>query len=359
MKKVIIFYLVLFSFTIFLSKTFAETWPFNSSSSSISSPFGARYLNGGYDWHKGIDLPASIGTEVRAVKSGWVDWINTSGQNTSVIILNDDYSYIRYTHITPDPALVQEFNDNGYYEVNEDITPIGTVLDYTSGGDHLDLKYYLNNWNDETDAINPLNFLPYTNPTNGNDIELFTYVESDADGLYINIKCTTTESALDFNRVDLNLIGVSNDGQVIFNTDDILRGDGYDSGVDFNDRTNCGEEYLDGEVDNFENELSIKIEVQNFDGTADQELNFKFYLIESVYNQLETLSASATLTDVKNEWYFSDNVDFPTCIECNPPAEAPNAPTLTSIEYIQEKGSIRLDWEPASEGEFGLIMDLW
>lgn len=125
MKKIYLYWLILFSFLFFAScvttfivysgnsfitnsieYNFSTTdyfWPLPEHH-SISSPFGFRISpnNGASSYHSGIDIPALENTPIYSVADGIVTYIGFDNANGYTIRIKNNNMLFSYSHITSD-----------------------------------------------------------------------------------------------------------------------------------------------------------------------------------------------------------------------------------------------------------------
>lgn len=96
----------------------AQTWPLPSGYETFTSAYGPRVSSSGYDFHLGVDLQASIGTEVFAATEGvavYVDDENTTGAGNTIKIYDNNWE-----------------DGTGYYHLNDIII---NQYDYVEEGE--------------------------------------------------------------------------------------------------------------------------------------------------------------------------------------------------------------------------------
>ncbi len=127
--------------------------------------YGPRSLPSGYDFHAGIDLPASQGTNVYPVLPGEVvetDHYSGSGTGAgnAVTVKHSDSLATSYLHLHSISVQVGDW-------VNSDDV-VGTVGSTGASYNHLHLGYFVNlsnpNRRDERYSKNPLEILPHDEP---------------------------------------------------------------------------------------------------------------------------------------------------------------------------------------------------
>ena len=129
-------------------------WPIRpfGSAHQVSATLGDARGNTLTDprFHRGIDIPAGVGTKVYSIISDTVYW-DGSGNNTYVRV--GDYWYIHLDSASrfPESAYVVGILDT----VNTPPESIGTVLDYPNG-DHL--HFQIGNYATDGPYFNPLSY---------------------------------------------------------------------------------------------------------------------------------------------------------------------------------------------------------
>ncbi|MFO7798296.1 M23 family metallopeptidase [Rhodohalobacter sp.] len=154
-------------------------WPISRNqelNSDLSyAQYGPRSLPSGYDFHAGIDLPASQGTPVYPVLPGEVVQTDTwsgsgSGAGNAVTVKHADTLATSYLHLNEIRVNVGDWINSN------DI--VGTVGQTGASYNHLHLGYFVNLPNpdrrDERYSKNPLEILPHEEP---GDI-LYTFNEN-------------------------------------------------------------------------------------------------------------------------------------------------------------------------------------
>jgi len=135
---------------------------------SVSSVMGdARDEVSSPRFHRGVDIAATVGTEVFPIRSGWATF-HGGGVDRTVKVFELRVSYYwcqRYTHVNENEEIdegewvsgIIEFRDNP-----EIIDMIAEVLDYPDpGGDHLHFDRYIPMASDLTKGVwhNPWLFI--------------------------------------------------------------------------------------------------------------------------------------------------------------------------------------------------------
>jgi hypothetical protein len=175
-------------------------WPLSNSTTAdeMRSPFGPRIQTDvGYDFHRGIDLPAAEGTPVVAIMAG-------------VIRLAGDYPF----YSQPVVQVRHEYNGTTFYAnyqhlsavhvVEDQIVEAGDILGETgsapSGFAHLHFAIRKEGVN-KRDASHPLTYLPYSDQ---GPPSLEAYWQEDQ--LHVNVSVGNQE--LDLEEIKLSGEGV-------------------------------------------------------------------------------------------------------------------------------------------------------
>ena len=145
-------------------------WPVPGNT-KISSPFGKRNSPTKFasSFHKGIDIPASPGTNIFAIMSGTVVMAKFNGGGGCTVTIQNGNLFTSYCHVSPNfivcpgqyvsqgdliaqvgPKNVYGFADNKYYDSN------GNPTNGATTGPHLHLAVRENN-----EYKNPLDFINY------------------------------------------------------------------------------------------------------------------------------------------------------------------------------------------------------
>jgi hypothetical protein len=183
-----------------LAEELQTRWPISNSTTpdEMRSPFGPRIQSGvGYDFHRGMDLPALEGTQVVAIMAG-------------VVRLAGDYPF----YSQPVVQVRHEYNGSTFYAnyqhlstvhvVEDQVVQAGDVLGETgsspSGFAHLHFAIREGGVN-KIDASHPLTYLPYADQ-GPPQLEAFR----QEDILYVNVSVDNQE--LDFVQLDISGEGV-------------------------------------------------------------------------------------------------------------------------------------------------------
>ncbi len=74
-------------------------WPVGGTGGYISSGFGSRYLNGYYEYHKGIDIAAPYGTPIYAAADGYVTMSKKNSSYGNCVMIDHGSGYVTlYAH---------------------------------------------------------------------------------------------------------------------------------------------------------------------------------------------------------------------------------------------------------------------
>lgn len=165
-KKVYISFIIFLSlFSIFFSNKSEEKtntinnnslfFPINSK--IFSSYYGYRDLNGKSNFHDGIDIPATPGTNIYSCNNGVI--INSgflNGYGNSIVILHNDgtkslYGHLAENYIVSNGKYVKKGEHIGY--VGPKYLTDGRLNGYTTGP-HLHFTIFLS----DGKTTNPLNF---------------------------------------------------------------------------------------------------------------------------------------------------------------------------------------------------------
>jgi hypothetical protein len=182
-------------------------WPLSGSSTPdgpFSSPFGPRLQASEdfrYDWHRGIDIPAQIGTSVYACTDGKVRCAGVcSGYSDLIVQLEheDGCYYCNYLHMSGISVTTGQMVTQGM--------AVGTTGVSTSGFAHLHFEirrggYYQRN------AINPFVYLPYADTRGPTPVigGLYVHTASVTPTVTAWAVVTTPANELDFNRLEVTV----------------------------------------------------------------------------------------------------------------------------------------------------------
>lgn len=122
-------------------------WPLKSV--YITSSYGGRTLNGSYDFHLGVDLRASTGTQVYAADGGKVTYAGYLGSYGYLVkILHDNGDYTYYAHLSK----INVTSGTRVYK-GQAIAKSGATGNVTGAHLHFELRK-----NGAT--VNPVSYLP-------------------------------------------------------------------------------------------------------------------------------------------------------------------------------------------------------
>lgn len=180
-------------------------WPLSGSSvpdGPFSSPFGPRLQASEdfrYDWHRGIDIPAQIGTPVYACANGKVRCAGVcSGYSDLIVQLEheDGCYYCNYLHMSGISVTTGQMVTQGM--------AVGTTGASTSEFEHLHFEirrggYYQRN------AINPFVYLPYADTGGPTPMIGGVYVHTASVTPTVTgwAVVTTPANELDFDRLEV------------------------------------------------------------------------------------------------------------------------------------------------------------
>lgn len=174
--------------------TLTLVWPLSASAEpdadSVHSPYGPRWI-GSYDFHAGIDLPAAVGRQVRAVMAGTVAQVRTwdgssTGAGNAILIHHDQGRSTAYLHLHTTRVSTGESVAAGQV--------IGQVGETGATYPHLHLGYMVDlpaNTGDERRSRNPLELLPHHAPEQVPSIE---YLDPHSVRLLLPLQAMTVRS---------------------------------------------------------------------------------------------------------------------------------------------------------------------
>lgn len=150
-------------------------WPLanigDEDADSIHAQYGPRALPSGYDFHAGVDIPASTGTRTNAVLPGRVVLISTwdgtsTGPGNAVLVAHSEERFTSYLHLESMSVAEGDSVEAGQ--------KVGTVGATGASYPHLHLGYFVGlsrdtQSRDERKSRNPLEVLPHGDP---GDIEV-------------------------------------------------------------------------------------------------------------------------------------------------------------------------------------------
>ncbi|MFA5658711.1 MAG: peptidoglycan DD-metalloendopeptidase family protein, partial [Oscillospiraceae bacterium] len=113
-------------------------WPVGGSGGYISSGFGNRYLNGKYEFHKGIDIAAAYGTPIYAAADGYVTMSKRNSSYGDCVMLDHGDGYVTlYAHASKLVAVP------GTYVKKGDLIALVGNSGYSFGNHlHFEVRYY-------------------------------------------------------------------------------------------------------------------------------------------------------------------------------------------------------------------------
>ena len=294
------------------------------SADNFSSAFGPRnkgsqnYPNIGYDYdfHAAIDIAAPVGEIIYPVTDGIVEKINNSNSDNEYIIIKHEDSYgpflVKYLHVDVNTNL-----NNGDTVIGGS-TIIGTVRNYSSGGSHLDIRFfpYISSWLDifffDANADNPGKILVGTNYTNlpipldenGNELswnsQSLLHTQRDyhvgqgnpAGAAYFQIGIRVYDDELDFENLEIFLLGT--DGINFYNQDELLNNNSFPtfpSVVDYLNRINCGDTYINDDDIGY-NSSSVGIYPKMFSQNDPYHtVYFRWYVNENLWYGMSSIIA--------------------------------------------------------------------
>ena len=183
---------------IFVNLLFSWTWPLSNTSSqdTFISPFGPRNLDDqgdlDYDFHRGMDLQASLDTEVHTAQTGTVVYSDYWGGATGhLITISDGTHKAAYMHLNQRDV---EVNDPVTEGQDEHIALSGDTG--SLGYPHLHFEYRTDSDNDQK---HPLHVMPYTND-DPVGVEMVTTFEDN-----FSFKLTIDDTELDIDRIEMML----------------------------------------------------------------------------------------------------------------------------------------------------------
>lgn len=368
------------------------TFPVDGKSvSDITSSYGPRnltddnppenYPDDGYDYdfHCALDIYGYEGTDVLSVADDGV--VTDVNDNLKYIVIKyqttDGDCWVKYMHI------VRSVNKN-------DPVDAGDKIGETDYENHLDIRYYpweapraldenavypgdiiddLDNDNDPI-LLDTYESVIYDHTSLITSVDNGTAHANPSGKRYFEIGVRVKRIECDLDYVEISLSGTYNGNTV--DEDDLLDCsslqypdwgkpgevcyfpyvDGYDDDGDGETddyvRLNCGDRSSDND-DVGHNSSSVGIYPRHL-GSSDtyHTVYFRWYVDESIWSQTSDRVLKVTAVDMFENDVVCDNIELPTCINCNPPDDAPNAPTLTNVDYIQSSRSIKLEYEEYS-----------
>ena len=116
--------------------SFPDKWP--TDGGTISSNYGVRTgpIEGGYDWHPGLDIAVDFGAPVYATAAGTIEQAGwNGGYGNCIVIENDDGNVTVYAH---QAELAAEVGD--YIEAGQLIGYVGSTGDSTGNHLHFEIR---------------------------------------------------------------------------------------------------------------------------------------------------------------------------------------------------------------------------
>ncbi len=255
--------IILLHFSFFcLSYSQDGVWPIDGDI-TLTSAFGPRVLaNNIYNFHKGIDLQAGIGTPVYASMSGEVVFVleNTTPEGHGLKIYDSNNAVGNaYYHLDAAPLFV----NGDYVNQNELIGHSGNSGNST--GPHLHFNYYRGGYVN-ANVRHPLNNLEYVNSNDTNDpsptISNAT-ADDDYDVSEINFTVETKANELDFVAVEIQIW--NDKGLVDFDRNGLLKEYNAPQSLTIN---------LDENDSNTEVTITINPNSFDYDTDSHQEIDF-------------------------------------------------------------------------------------
>ncbi|WKA53761.1 murein hydrolase activator EnvC family protein [Planococcus shixiaomingii] len=128
-------------------------------SGRFTSKFGMRDIGAGPEFHQGVDIANSVGTNVQAAASGYVSFSGSMGGYGNVVILT--HSINGQTHATV-YAHLNSIDVSAGQEVSQGQRVGGMGNSGRSTGSHLHFEIHVGPWNGaRTNAVNPASFVSF------------------------------------------------------------------------------------------------------------------------------------------------------------------------------------------------------
>src|SRR5690606_23122186 len=129
----------------------------NPTSGRYTSKFGWRDIGSGPEFHQGVDIANSVGTNIMASANGFVSYAGSMGGYGNVIIithsLNGQTHATVYAHLSSIGVSVGQSVSQG-----QSIGAMGNTG--RSVGSHLHFEIHVGPWNGgRTNAVNPANYI--------------------------------------------------------------------------------------------------------------------------------------------------------------------------------------------------------
>lgn len=395
MTKIKIFlvcFLLIYTNRVFSQNSYSFPLGSNYSINNITSAYGPRNLgsanypdeNYNYDFHAAIDIGALIGTNVYSVLDGTIAEINNSNDDNERIIVeySDSYGtfFICYFHI--------ECNSN--LSKGDDVyagsTVLGTIRDFSYGGDHLDIRYIdvptVDDINQVTwsNSLNPGEFLTNDYYSHfSNDPILLNEDEEELTNSFLPSIMEDTETNYSNQQGEFFKIGarvrrgeVDLDWMYVFmsawDSNDRfyteldlllpsgLEGEDNRNVVEYEARINCGDTQSNND-DVGHNSQSVGIYPREL-GSSDtyHSVYFRWYINENIWYNMNEINLEVGIQDIygivnDESAVIVNSISLPTCIDCSPPDNAPNSPTLLSANYSTVQDATYLEWSSAQTGD--------
>ena len=174
-------------------------------------------------------------------------------------------------------------------------------------------------------------------------------IESDNIGQYVEIGARVEDDELDFDEIKIYMTYW--DGTLSYYTDDLLNTSSIRSGheansVKYEDRNNVGD-HTNNDDDNGHLSSSVGIYPKSFSKTGDYHVVFfRWYLNETILpNLTEDILIDIDLYDWDYNNTAVNSIPIVTCIDCNPPSNAPGIPTLLSADYNSTSSTVQLTFQ--------------
>ncbi len=260
------------------SSTFADSWPLTNP--NLTSAFGPRV---GDDYHFGVDLSASVGTDVFAVRSGTVsrsECIRGFGQ--TLIVEHEGDKYTLYAHLSERLKSVGDFVTEGDLIARSGDTDRADCT-HLQVDPHLHVEYWAG-WalDDFRNKLHPMRLLPYQdaggpsiNVTEHQDkIEIIVTTsddELDVVGLIADIDFDVSPPTVPHAAEDLVLLDVADTSPADIGSAGVSTP--WNTGVAFEDPRVPTENTV---ADDDGNGVSVSWAAVNFDGDNDQQVTWTF-----------------------------------------------------------------------------------
>lgn len=278
----------------------------------IRDTFGPRLLQPSgysrYDFHRGIDWPASEGTLVHAVTTGTVraardDWVSGTGSGNFVHLIHKDIDCeTRYNHLSE--VLVKE---------GDPVTPgqpIGRVGSTGAMYSHLHFEVRAGLTVTQRAAIHPLStpFLPLANTVS--PTVALRGIYTDATGLTALVEVTSPYTEPDVTAVSVAVAGVTTDSRTI-------------DYVDLNANTTAVAD-LDDPLVNDVCIIPADLNVAN---------GYRVTMAFRRLNPGPITTVTAMATDVDG-WYSTDTVNLSGGLEIAPPEQVARGVPDQTVTFV-------------------------